>query len=154
MIWRSRSVCCWVVGTACPGQRLSPDGRGGCRGTKARREPDRLAPDPASMQVAVIQSMPPAPSRGGAYSQCTLGSRSSRAGRALIPDYEVLGFGRRQCAPALRVDRMGPDNYWFGARPQILLDRLGAGVDAMIGRFRAAIARYPLSARISCLAWS
>jgi hypothetical protein len=21
---------------------------------------------------------------------------------------------------------MGPDNYWFGARPQILLDRRGA----------------------------
>jgi len=25
----------------------------------------------------------------------------------------------------VRIDRMGPDNYWFGARPQILLDRRG-----------------------------
>jgi Protein of unknown function (DUF3750) len=32
---------------------------------------------------------------------------------------------------------------WFGARPQILLDRRGPGVDALIGNIRAAIARYP-----------
>jgi hypothetical protein len=38
---------------------------------------------------------------------------------------------------------MGPDNYWFGARPQILLDRRGPGVDAMIENIRAAIAHYP-----------
>jgi hypothetical protein len=35
---------------------------------------------------------------------------------------------------------MGPDNYWFGARPQILLDRRGAGVDEMIAQVRAAVA--------------
>jgi hypothetical protein len=38
---------------------------------------------------------------------------------------------------------MGPDNYWFGARPQIVLDRRGAGVDAMIDKVRAAVASYP-----------
>jgi hypothetical protein len=38
---------------------------------------------------------------------------------------------------------MGPDNYWFGARPQILLDRRGAGIDEMIAQVRAAVASYP-----------
>ena len=38
---------------------------------------------------------------------------------------------------------MGPDNYWFGARPQIVLDRRGPGVDAMIDKIRAAVASYP-----------
>jgi hypothetical protein len=38
---------------------------------------------------------------------------------------------------------MGPDNYWFGARPQIVLDRRGAGVDAMIDKVRTAVATYP-----------
>jgi hypothetical protein len=38
---------------------------------------------------------------------------------------------------------MGPDNYWFGARPRILLDRRGAGVDEIIEQVRAAIASYP-----------
>jgi Protein of unknown function (DUF3750) len=44
--------------------------------------------------------------------------------------YEVLGFGVANGAPAVRVDRMGPDNYWFGARPQIIFERRGPGVDA------------------------
>jgi hypothetical protein len=29
--------------------------------------------------------------------------------------YEVLGFGTANGAPAARIDRMGPDNHWFGA---------------------------------------
>jgi hypothetical protein len=57
--------------------------------------------------------------------------------------YEVLGFGVANGAPAVRIDRMGPDNYWFGARPQILLDRRGADVDEMIAQVRAAVASYP-----------
>jgi hypothetical protein len=57
--------------------------------------------------------------------------------------YEVLGFGVANGAPAVRIDRMAPDNYWFGARPQILLDRRGAGVDGMIARVRDAVGSYP-----------
>ena len=45
--------------------------------------------------------------------------------------YEVLGFGVADGAPAVRVDQMGPDNYWFGARPQIIFERRGPDVDAM-----------------------
>jgi hypothetical protein len=55
----------------------------------------------------------------------------------------VLGFGVANGAPAVRIDRMGPDNYWFGARPQVITDRRGPGVDAMIEDIRAAVARYP-----------
>jgi hypothetical protein len=57
--------------------------------------------------------------------------------------YEVVGFGVANGAPAVRIDRMGPDNYWFGARPRIVLDRRGTGVDEMIERVRAAVASYP-----------
>jgi hypothetical protein len=38
----------------------------------------------------------------------------------------VLGFGVANGAPAVRVDRTGPDNYWFGAKPQIIFDRARA----------------------------
>ena len=57
--------------------------------------------------------------------------------------YEVLGFGVANGAPAVHVDRTGPDNYWFGARPQIILDRRGPGVEAMIENIRAAVYLYP-----------
>jgi len=43
----------------------------------------------------------------------------------------------------VHIDRIEPDNYWFGARPQILLDRRGAGADEMIAQLRAAVANYP-----------
>jgi len=42
---------------------------------------------------------------------------------------------------------MGPDNYWFGARPQIVPDLRRPGVDAMIGNIGAAVASKSRAAR-------
>ena len=36
-----------------------------------------------------------------------------------------------------------PDNYWFGSRPRLLVDRRGEGVDLLIARVEAAVAAYP-----------
>jgi hypothetical protein len=36
-----------------------------------------------------------------------------------------------------------PDGLWYGARPKLLVDHRGAGVDAMIDDIEAAIASYP-----------
>jgi hypothetical protein len=41
---------------------------------------------------------------------------------------------------------MGPDNYWFGARPERLVDHRGDGVDAMIERIENAVRAYPYPA--------
>ena len=57
--------------------------------------------------------------------------------------YEVFGFGVANGASAVLIDRMGPDNYRFGARPRMLLDRRGAGVDQMIAQVRAGVENYP-----------
>jgi hypothetical protein len=57
--------------------------------------------------------------------------------------YEVVGWGVDRGAPAVRVNRAGPDNYWFGSRPDLLLDLRGAGVDALIAKVEAAVAAYP-----------
>jgi hypothetical protein len=102
-----------------------PDGRGGVPWYEARRDPTGLAPDPASAPEAVIQVYAArAVSWRGAFAVHTwLALKPTGAER--YTRYEVLGFGVANGAPALRVDRMGPDNYWFGARPQILLDRRG-----------------------------
>ena len=57
--------------------------------------------------------------------------------------YEVMGWGVDRGTPAVRVNRMGPDNYWFGARPDVLADHRGAGVDEMIAKIEAAVRAYP-----------
>ena len=65
------------------------------------------------------------------------------AGAAAYTRYEVMGWGVGNGSPAIRVNRAGPDNYWFGSRPDRLLDRRGAGVDELIARIEAAVAAYP-----------
>ena len=127
-----------VVVSAC-----LPDPRGGVPWHQARRDPSGIAPDPATTQEAVIQ----------VYAAQTVSWRGvfsvhtwiavKPSGAARYTRYEVVGFGVASGAPSVRIDRMGPDNYWFGARPELLLDRRGAGVDAMIEKIRAAVAGYP-----------
>ena len=41
------------------------------------------------------------------------------------------------------MNRTGPDNYWFGSRPDLLVDVRGDGVDVLIDRVEAAVRAYP-----------
>ncbi|HTZ37746.1 MAG TPA: DUF3750 domain-containing protein [Stellaceae bacterium] len=120
-----------------------PDPRGGVPWYSARRDPTGLAPEPASTREAVIQVYAArAVSWRGIFAVHTwIVVKPSEASR--YTRYEVVGFGVANGAPAVRVDRMGPDNYWFGARPEIVLDRRGPGVDALIDKVKAAVASYP-----------
>ncbi|MGH7400141.1 MAG: DUF3750 domain-containing protein [Candidatus Rokuibacteriota bacterium] len=60
--------------------------------------------------------------------------------------YEVMGWGVANGAPSVRVNRSGPDNYWFGSRPERLVDLRGDGVDELIARVHAAVEAYPYPA--------
>ena len=120
-----------------------PDPRGGVPWREARRDPSGVAPDPALTQEAVIQVYAAqAVSWRGVFSVHTwIAVKPTGAPR--YTRYEVVGFGVANGAPAIRIDRMGPDNYWFGARPELLLDRRGADGDALIEKIRAAVGSYP-----------
>jgi hypothetical protein len=113
---------------------------------EARRDSSAQAPDPASTPEAVIQ----------VYAARTVGWRGvfgvhswvavKRGGAALYRRYEVVGWGVDRGVPAVRIDRAGPDDYWFGSRPELLVDARGEGVDELIERVHDAIARYPYGA--------
>jgi len=108
-----------------------------------RQDSSGQAPDPAATREAVIQ----------VYAARAVGWRGvfavhtwialKPAGAARFTRYEVIGFGVERGIPAIRVDRMGPDNYWFGARPELLLDRRGTEAERLIPKIQAAIASYP-----------
>jgi uncharacterized protein DUF3750 len=108
-----------------------------------RQDSSGQAPHPATTPEAVIQI----------YAARAVGWRGVFAVHTWIAvkpanaqrytRYEVMGFGVQHGLPAIRVDRMGPDNYWFGARPTLLLDRRGPGVDELIDRVQTAIKSYP-----------
>jgi hypothetical protein len=111
-----------------------------------RRDSSGQAPDPAATPDAVIQ----------VYAARAVGWRGVMAvhtwvavkptGAAAYTRYEVMGWGVGRGAPAIRVNRAGPDDYWFGSRPELLVDRRGEGVDALITRVQAAVDAYPYPA--------
>jgi hypothetical protein len=122
---------------ACSTLARDPDWRA------ARRDSSGLAPDPAATPDAVIQI----------YAARTVGWKGvlgvhtwialKRSGAPSYTRYEVMGWGVDRGAPALRVNRTGPDNYWFGSRPDLLVDLRGDGVDLLIDRVEAAAREYP-----------
>ena len=63
-----------------------------------------------------------------------------RTGEAAYTRYDVIGW---RGAAVVQRDYALPDGLWYGARPRLLVDQRGAGVDAMIERIEQAIADYP-----------
>ena len=107
------------------------------------RGPSGQAPDPATTSEPVVQ----------VYAARTVGLRGLIAVHSWIvvkardakayTRYEVIGWGVDRGLPALRVNRSGPDNYWFGDRPERLVDLRGEGVDTIVERVERAVADYP-----------
>jgi len=110
---------------------------------QARRDSSEQAPDPATTPDAVLQ----------VYGARAVGWRGvlgvhtwiavKPSGAPAYTRYEVIGWGVDRGTPAVRVNRTGPDNYWFGSRPERLVDLRGDGVDALIARVEAAVRAYP-----------
>ena len=110
---------------------------------EARRDATGLAPDPAITQEAVLQVYAArAVSWRGVFAVHTW-IVVKPAGAPNFTRYEVVGFGVSEANPAIKIDRTGPDNYWFGAMPAVILDRRGPGVDTLIAQVRAAVGTYP-----------
>lgn len=107
------------------------------------REPSHQAPEPSTTPEAVVQ----------VYAARTVGWRGllavhtwvalKQSGAASYTRYEVIGWGVDRGAQAVRINRTGPDNYWFGSRPTLLVDLRGAEVDGVIEKVQAAVAAYP-----------
>jgi hypothetical protein len=87
----------------------------------ARRDSSGQAPDPATTSEAVLQ----------VYAARTVGWKGllgvhtwvalKPSGASEYTRYEVIGWGVNRGAPAVRVNRTGPDNYW--------VDPAGNGAD-------------------------
>jgi Protein of unknown function (DUF3750) len=111
--------------------------------SEARWDSSGLAPDPAATPDPVIQ----------VYAARAWGWKGvfavhtwialKRANALAFERYEVVGWGVHRGAPAVRRNMREIDGRWAGNPPQILLDRRGPGVEALIDRIEAAITSYP-----------
>jgi hypothetical protein len=109
----------------------------------AYRGPAGIAPDPATTPEAVVQ----------VYAARTVGWRGyagvhtwiavKRSNAPEFTVHEVIGYRLRRTGSVVVSSNRPADGYWFGAKPELLSDLRGDGVDAVIDRIEAAIAEYP-----------
>lgn len=111
----------------------------------ARWDSAGLAPDPARHEEPIIQF----------YAARTWGWRGTLGvhtwvafkprGAAAYTRYDVVGWGVGPGVPALRQSQRAPDGYWAGNRPELIADKRGDGVDALIVRLQEAVRDYPFA---------
>lgn len=109
----------------------------------ASREPVGLAPDPALTPEAVVQVY-------GARAFSWRGYLGIHTWIAVKPTqaksytiYEVIGWLQRRKMPVLVIYENVPDRRWYGNMPEILVEKRGDGVDALIERIDQAARSYP-----------
>jgi hypothetical protein len=110
---------------------------------EASRESAGIAPDPAATDEAVLH----------VYGADAWGWRgwfaihtwiaAKRSGDDAYRVYEVIGWRLNRGLPVVRIDPDVPDRYWFGARPKLLLEHRGDGVDELIDAVDTAARSYP-----------
>ena len=73
---------------------------------------------------------------------------AKRRGAEHYSVYQVVGWNLYRGRSVVSVSRGGaPDFLWYNARPELLLDRRGPGVDALIDRIERAVQAYPYEYR-------
>ena len=109
----------------------------------ASREPLGIAPDPAQHKEAIVQVYAArAFSWRGIFGVHTwIATKTTNADSFTV--YEIIGWRARHGGSALVITEKEPDRRWFGAEPEIIADKRGAGVDGMIQRIDAAARAYP-----------
>jgi hypothetical protein len=109
----------------------------------ASRAPVGLAPDPAKTSEPVVQVYAARAVRWRGYFgvHTWVAVKPRDADRFTV--YEVNGWRLRRTGSAVSLDHRPPDSRWFGNRPELLADKRGEGVDALIARIEAAVESYP-----------
>ena len=113
----------------------------------ASSEPAGLAPEPASEREAMVQVYA-ARTRGwrGWFGVHTwVAVKPTNAGAYRI--YEVIGWRLRSGRSVVAVSERHPDARWFGNLPELIAEKRGRGVDALIERIDTAAADYPYADR-------
>ncbi|WP_370584003.1 DUF3750 domain-containing protein [Motiliproteus sp. SC1-56] len=109
----------------------------------ASRQPAGIAPDPASTPEPVVQvyGAPAWGWRGWFAIHTWIATKARNAPRYTV--YEVVGWRQRAGLPVLRIEQDHPDRYWFGERPQLLLERRGAAAGELVEAIDVAARSYP-----------
>lgn len=120
--------------------------------SRASRASSGQAPDPAVEREAVIQVYGARTYnwRGAFGIHTWIATKRHDADAYTV--HQVIGWNLRRGRPVVATSHGAPaDAFWFSARPQLLAERRGPEVEALIDRVEAAVADYPYPQRYS--AW-
>ena len=110
----------------------------------ASRESAGIAPDPASTSEAVLHVYGADAWSWRGWFAIHTWIAAKRRDEDFYTIYDVVGWRGtygQQGVLAIRPDI--PDRYWYGARPQLLAEHRGDGVEALIDAVDAAARAYP-----------
>ena len=109
----------------------------------ASRESAGIAPNPAVTNEAVLQVYSARAWSWRGWFAVHTWVAAKRTGEASYTVYDVVGWRGSRGKPVLRIAKDVPDRYWFGERPRVLKEHLGAGVDKLIDDVNKAANAYP-----------
>lgn len=113
----------------------------------ASSEPAGLAPDPTVQREALVQVYAARTWgwRGwfGVHTWIAVKPTNADAYRV----YEVIGWRLRSNRSVVAVSDRPPDARWYGSFPEVIAEKRGPGVDAVIARIEQAAASYPYAER-------
>ncbi len=117
----------------------------GCSGDwrTASRESAGIAPDPSTTNEAVLQVYGADAWGWRGYFAIHTWISAKRTGEASYTVYDVVGWRLRREESVLRIAQDIPDRYWFDAKPYIIKEYRGAGVDELIDAVDKAADEYP-----------
>ena len=115
----------------------------------ASREPVGLAPDPAATPEAVVQVYGARAVRWRGYFGVHTWVAVKPAGARAYTVYELTGWRLRHADSAVVIHERPADGRWFGNEPELLADKRGPGVDALIERIDRAARNYPYAGEYS-----
>ena len=109
----------------------------------ASRESAGIAPNPKATNEAVLQvyGAPAWGWRGWFAIHTWIAAKPT--GELAYTIYEVIGWRQYRGLSVIRIEKDLPDRYWFGAKPRLLVQHKGKGVDEMIVAVDRAARSYP-----------
>jgi hypothetical protein len=141
--WMRRTAAILVVLLTGPALALMGGNVLGSDWRTASREPANMAPDPAFVREAVVQVY-------GARAFSWRGAFGVHTWIATKPTdetaytvYQVIGWRLRAGLSVLSIQQDIPDRYWFGAKPELLAEQRGDGVDELIKKIDRTARAYP-----------
>jgi hypothetical protein len=144
MRWIRNGFACLVVLIMCSALTATVEGHDmGADWRTASRESAGIAPDPATNPEPILQVYAArAFSWRGLFGVHTwIASKRQNAETFVV--YEVIGWRKYRDLSVVAITEKEPDQRWFGAMPEILLDLRGPEVDAIIDDIETAVMAYP-----------